>query len=80
MPLTTSARSTESIGLDSEWCSWRTTPSRFAAYRRDCSSFSPLAGLKKHSRTVTPVSLTGSRSTLTVPRWSIASATVFRNR
>ena len=46
IPLTTSARSSESAGLDSEWCSCRTTPSRFAAYRSACSTFSPLAGLK----------------------------------
>ena len=30
MPLTNSARSTLSAGLDSEWCSCRTTASRFA--------------------------------------------------
>lgn len=46
MPFTTNVMSSESAVFDSEWCNWRTTPSRFAAYRSLCSWFSPLAGLK----------------------------------
>ena len=34
-----------------------------------------MAGFDQHIRTVTPESLTVPRSTLTVPRWSTASAT-----
>jgi hypothetical protein len=46
IPLTTSARSMESAGRDSEWCNCRTTLSRLAAYRWVCCSLRPLAGLK----------------------------------
>ncbi|MEK8228530.1 hypothetical protein NKG05_24695 [Oerskovia sp. M15] len=52
----------------SPWCSWRTTARSLAVYRVERSGDRLLAGLKKHVRNATPLSLSVPRRTLIVPR------------